>query len=498
MEQEGVNEIAQVGVEAPAFRLRCASAGGAVTWRTNADYHGEWLMLIFYPRDNSFVCPTELTAFSGRMDEFRKRGCSLLGISVDTLDSHLEWLKAPVDRGGVGPLRFPLAADEEGRASRAYGVWNRHVEVANRGLFLIDPAGRLQYAVVHALSVGRGVEEVLRVLDALRTGGICPSSWTSADGTLDVERMLRTGRVLGHYRIERELGRGSFASVFSAWDLRLERWVALKVLRRARSDSDADILAEARSAASINHPHVCAVHAVDEIDGLPVIVMELLEGETLAQAIRRGLPADRTRTLASGIAEGLAAAHARGVVHGDLKPANVLLVEGTRPVIVDFGLAHTRRPRETASTTAAGVTASVSRSVQESLALDATTVLPQSAPRMSVSRDAAPHLEGTPAYMAPEQSLGQASVPASDIFAFGLLLFEMLTGERALMGESLGEVFQRLGNPEFAAATAARVDAPWRPLIHDLLRPEPESRPAAKDLVSHLAELRTTDGLRMT
>ena len=153
-------------------------------------------MLVFYPRDVSFVCPTELTAFSARLDEFRRRDCEILGVSVDPIESHRQWLTTPESEGGLGQLQFPLAADPDGKMSQSFGVWVPDKKVSTRGLFLIDPTGDLQYTVVHNLSVGRSADEILRVLDALRAGGLCPAGWTSADGTLDVERALQPGRVL--------------------------------------------------------------------------------------------------------------------------------------------------------------------------------------------------------------------------------------------------------------------------------------------------------------
>jgi alkyl hydroperoxide reductase subunit AhpC len=224
---------AKVGEAAPEFELACVDTRDE---RRNSvrlrDYAGRWLMLVFYPRDFSFVCPTELTAFSAREADFRERGCALLGVSVDPVAVHQEWLTTPPAEGDLGPLQFPLASDPDGAVVRAYGVWVEKKTVSLRGLFLIDPQGVLQYAVLHNLNVGRRPDEVVRVLEALQTGGLCPAAWTSADGKIDVERVLQPGRVLGQYRIRQQLGSGAFGTVFAAWDLRLERTAALKVLKR--------------------------------------------------------------------------------------------------------------------------------------------------------------------------------------------------------------------------------------------------------------------------
>ena len=122
---------------------------------------------------------SELTAFSAHLPEFEACGCALLGVSVDSVELHREWLSTPADRGGLGPLQFPLAADPDGHAAQAYGVWVEQKEVATRGLFVIDAKGVLQYAVIHNLSVGRRPDVVLRVVKALQAGGLCPEGGRS-------------------------------------------------------------------------------------------------------------------------------------------------------------------------------------------------------------------------------------------------------------------------------------------------------------------------------
>jgi len=176
-----------VNHQAPDFTLGC------IDWENRnehtvklADYAGRWLILLFYPRDFSSVCPTELIAFSAQMTEFSRRDCRVLGISVDSLASHREWLETPRDDGGLGPLQFPLASDQGGEIAKAYGVWDAEKQVAQRGLFIIDPEGVLQYSVVHNLNVGRGVAEVLRVLDALQTDELCPCNWKKGEETIQV------------------------------------------------------------------------------------------------------------------------------------------------------------------------------------------------------------------------------------------------------------------------------------------------------------------------
>ncbi|MCC6445500.1 MAG: peroxiredoxin [Armatimonadetes bacterium] len=142
-----------------------------------SDYRGKWLVLFFYPLDFTFVCPTEILAMSDRLDEFEGMGAEVLGISVDSIYSHKAWIETPVDKNGIAGLKYPLGSDITKEVSRAYGVLIEDKGIALRGLFIIDPEGVLQYQVVHALNVGRSVDETLRVLQALQTGGLCAADW---------------------------------------------------------------------------------------------------------------------------------------------------------------------------------------------------------------------------------------------------------------------------------------------------------------------------------
>ena len=167
--------------------------------------------------------------------------------------------------------------------------------MALRGLFIIDPNGVLQYQVVHNLSVGRRSEEVLRVLDGLQTGGLCPENWARDETTLDPTRVLGPNSVVGQYRIEAQIGSGTFGVVFRARDLTLERSVALKIFRSGGNSAPRRLLEEARTAAALNHPNVCTVFAVDDSDGVSMIVMEHIDGQPLTQAARQPASCRSTR-----------------------------------------------------------------------------------------------------------------------------------------------------------------------------------------------------------
>jgi peroxiredoxin 2/4 len=168
----------QVGKPAPAFASE-ALQGTDFTTVSLSDYKGKWLVLFFYPLDFTFVCPTEITAFSDAYDEFTKRKADILGCSVDSKHSHKAWVK-----NGLGQIRFPLLSDLTHKISADYSVLDENTGYAQRGTFIIDPDGILRWMVVHDADVGRSIEETLRVLDALQTGGKCSANWRKGDALL--------------------------------------------------------------------------------------------------------------------------------------------------------------------------------------------------------------------------------------------------------------------------------------------------------------------------
>ncbi|HTP67151.1 MAG TPA: peroxiredoxin [Geobacteraceae bacterium] len=170
---------AMVGEPAPGFTLD-AVVGKEFKKVSLSDYRGKWVILFFYPMDFTFVCPTEIKGFNKALDTITKLNAVVLGASVDSKYSHLAW----IERGDLGKLDYPLLSDLKKEVAARYGILDEKEGVALRGLFIIDPEGILQYELVHNLSVGRSVEETLRVLEALQTGELCPVGWRPGQKTL--------------------------------------------------------------------------------------------------------------------------------------------------------------------------------------------------------------------------------------------------------------------------------------------------------------------------
>lgn len=166
-----------VGKKAPDFKLQGVSHE-TFEWHSLADYRGKWVVLFFYPRDFTFICPTEITGFSKNAEAFEKLNAAVLGVSTDSVHSHKAWLKE------LGPLKYPLLADTTHKVSSDYGVLIEEEGEALRGTFVIDPEGTVRYALYHDNNVGRSVKETLRILEALQTGERCPVEWTPGEKTL--------------------------------------------------------------------------------------------------------------------------------------------------------------------------------------------------------------------------------------------------------------------------------------------------------------------------
>lgn len=170
-----------VGKQAPLFTAKSVK-GNQISTLSMSDYLGQYVVLFFYPLDFTFVCPTELHAFQEKLAEFEDRGVQLIGCSVDSHFSHAAWLKTPKSMGGIESVSYPLVSDLTKSIARAYDVLNEENGIAYRGLFLIDQKGIVRHALVNDLSLGRSIDEVLRLVDALifheKNGEVCPANWT--------------------------------------------------------------------------------------------------------------------------------------------------------------------------------------------------------------------------------------------------------------------------------------------------------------------------------
>lgn len=177
-----------VAKQAPRFEMEAVLPNkqfGKVSLEENMKA-GKWTVLFFYPMDFTFVCPTEIIAISERHDEFEDLDAEVIGASTDTIHTHLAWINTDVKDNGIGQLNYPLAADHNQIVARDYGVLIEEEGIALRGLFIINPEGELVYQVVHHNNIGREVDEVIRVLQALQTGGLCPANWKPGQATLKV------------------------------------------------------------------------------------------------------------------------------------------------------------------------------------------------------------------------------------------------------------------------------------------------------------------------
>lgn len=171
-----------VGRQAPDFQATAVLGDGQFKDDFKlSDFRGKTVVLFFYPLDFTFVCPTEIIEFDRKLAEFKKRNCEVVGVSVDSQFSHWAWRETPRNRGGIGPIRYPLVADLSKTIARDYGVLTPDGTVAYRGTFLIDRAGVVRHAVVNDLPLGRNIDEALRMVDALHHfeehGEVCPAGW---------------------------------------------------------------------------------------------------------------------------------------------------------------------------------------------------------------------------------------------------------------------------------------------------------------------------------
>src|SRR4051794_1321379 len=253
------------------------------------------------------------------------------------------------------------------------------------------------------------------------------------------------GTKLAHYEITSHLGTGGMGEVYQATDSKLGRSVAIKLLPAAfthDTDRASRFDREARVLASLNHPNIAAIHGIEESGGRKFLVMELVPGETLADKIKRGpIPLDEAVGIATQITEALEAAHEKGIVHRDLKPANIKLTADGKVKVLDFGLAKVfdNDPRNPSSD-------------------------PANSPTLTISATRAGIILGTAGYMSPEQARGVPVDKRADIWAYGVVLHEMLTGREMFCGETVSDTL----------AAVLRADFDWSALSPET--PEPIRR----------------------
>ncbi|QDU58410.1 peroxiredoxin [Aeoliella mucimassa] len=179
-----------VQTEAPDFAAQAVMPDGSFKELKMSDYRGQYVLLFFYPLDFTFVCPTEIIAFSEAMEEFEKRNVQVIGASVDSHYSHFAWRNTPREAGGIGPIKYPLVADLNKQISQDYGVLLSG-GVALRGLFLIDKEGIVRHELINDLPLGRNVDEAIRVVDALQFheehGEVCPANWKAGEKSMKAD-----------------------------------------------------------------------------------------------------------------------------------------------------------------------------------------------------------------------------------------------------------------------------------------------------------------------
>jgi len=301
------------------------------------------------------------------------------------------------------------------------------------------------------------------------------------------------GKRVSHYRVLDILGGGGMGVVYRAEDLRLGRRVALKFLPEEMATEPAALQRferEAKAASALNHPNICTIYEIEEDEGQPFIVMELLEGQTLRDLLSTAapgvecLPAEKVLDLSIQIVEALDAAHEKGIVHRDIKPANIFLTSGGQAKILDFGLAKIAVAGE-------GALFTVSADRESTV----NTVTPPESSTSALLQSRTGSTMGTAGYMSPEQVRGEKLDARTDLFSFGLVLYEMVTGRRAFKGNTSSELHEAIlsESPTSPRELKPRIPIRLEEIITNALQKDREKRyQSAIEILNDLTELKKT------
>ncbi|MDQ3132713.1 MAG: serine/threonine protein kinase, partial [Acidobacteriota bacterium] len=314
--------------------------------------------------------------------------------------------------------------------------------------------------------------EVERLLDSFDSGYLEKPAIGKVAGLI-VGNGLEVGQEIGHYKIVKKIGAGGMGEVYLAEDIKLDRRVALKILPQEFAEDKnrmSRFVREAKSASSLNHPNIITIHEIGEADGKHFIATEYIEGETLRDGLNREkLSVKSTLEISIQIASALQAAHAAGIIHRDIKPENAMIRPDGLVKILDFGIAKLSEPPAHTG----------GLSIDEEAA---TAIQTGTTPGMII---------GTANYMSPEQARGQLVDARSDIFSFGVVLYEMLTGKKAFAGETAMDAIGAILHKEPAPMSETETPKELRRIVEKCLRKDREERcQTVKDLRIDLKDIR--------